>query len=63
MVTHIHCNKTNMTWLINSDPRCHLHGRDEYLTGMNVGDTTERLLTADNLNYIGISQVLNGGGL
>jgi hypothetical protein len=63
MVTHIHCNNTNMTWLTNSDPRYHLHGQDDYLTGMNIGDFIERLLTADNLNFIGISQVLSGGGL
>jgi hypothetical protein len=60
-VTHIHCNNTNMTWLTNSDPRYHLHGRDDYLSGMNARDTVARLHTASHLNFIAISQVLNGG--
>jgi hypothetical protein len=60
-MTHIHCNNTSMTWLTNSDPRYHLHGRNDYLTGMNMGDFIERLRTANDLNCFGISQVLNGG--
>ena len=38
-------------------------GGAEYLTGMKMGEyIIERLRTANDLNCIGISQVLNGGG-